>query len=435
MIDLQKMQRDLESIICYSQDYPFSLNAKNLIDEWYTQKRKLIDTLFNGKGIIRSSHPIKIYLSEKQKQSRFNEFINILDEQKVLTTEFESFLRDNEKGFFDNRVLLPYPSFNIPLGSKLSKSFKKFIDDSDTVRLAQDTASRFIQENKIEGYLYLSIYPLDFLTISENNEEWSSCHSLDGDYRTGNLSYMVDQTTIVAYLADDKMEHLRCLPAGMTWNSKKWRMLIHTDGIHNIYYDRQYPYESEALLDEVHKMVNALVNETMCLPINYGFNAIQNSQGRIELLTYNQLCAGGRIFDTRDIIDAKDYLGYSDLLLSKSYTPIISLNRDLFFNYVENRHYSKEREDDAFYKAFKIKVGEQVVCPCCGEEFIKRTDSFLCENCIAENDADEDFYLKCDSCGHRIYEEDEIFWMDDRPYCKKCHTEIEREDLVTLEED
>lgn len=80
MIDLQKMQRDLESIICYSQDYPFSLNAKNLIDEWYTQKRKLIDTLFNGKVIIRSSHPIKIYLSEKQKQSRFNEFINILDE-------------------------------------------------------------------------------------------------------------------------------------------------------------------------------------------------------------------------------------------------------------------------------------------------------------------------------------------------------------------
>ena len=237
MIDLQKMQRDLESIICYSQDYPFSLNAKNLIDEWYTQKRKLIDTLFNGKVIIRSSHPIKIYLSEKQKQSRFNEFINILDEQKVLTTEFESFLRDNEKGFFDNRVLLPYPSFNIPLGSKLSKSFKKFIDDSDTVRLAQDTASRFIQENKIEGYLYLSIHPLDFLTISENNEEWSSCHSLDGDYRTGNLSYMVDQTTIVAYLADDKMEHLRCLPSGMTWNSKKWRMFIHTDGIHNIYYD------------------------------------------------------------------------------------------------------------------------------------------------------------------------------------------------------
>ena len=435
MIDLQKMQRDLESIICYSQDYPFSLNAKNLIDEWYTQKRKLIDTLFNGKVIIRSSHPIKIYLSEKQKQSRFNEFINILDEQKVLTTEFESFLRDNEKGFFDNRVLLPYPSFNIPLGSKLSKSFKKFIDDSDTVRLAQDTASRFIQENKIEGYLYLSVHPLDFLTISENNEEWSSCHSLDGDYRAGNLSYMVDQTTIIAYLADDKMEHLRCLPTDMTWNSKKWRMLIHTDGIHNIYYNRQYPYESEALLNEVYKMVNVLMNEIMYPPINYGFNAIQNSQGKIDLLTYNQLCAGGRIFDTRDIIDVKDYLGYSDLLLSKSYTPIVSLNKDLFFDYIENRHYGREQEIETFNKVFKIKVGEQVICPCCGKEFIKRGDSFLCENCIAENDADEDFYLKCDGCGHRIYEEDEIFWMDDRPYCKKCHIEIEREDLIALEED
>lgn len=98
-------------------------------------------------------------------------------------------MRDNKGGFFDNRVLLPYPSFNIPLGSKLSKSFKRFINSQEIVRWAQDTASRYMQENKIEGYLYLSIHPLDFLTISENNENWWSCQSLDGDYRSGNLSY------------------------------------------------------------------------------------------------------------------------------------------------------------------------------------------------------------------------------------------------------
>ena len=42
----------------------------------------------------------------------------------------------------------------------------------------------------MEGYLYLSIHPLDYLSISETNHGWRSCHALDGEYRNGNLSYL-----------------------------------------------------------------------------------------------------------------------------------------------------------------------------------------------------------------------------------------------------
>lgn len=433
MIDLEKIQNDFESILVHSQDYPFYLDAKNLLSQWREAKNDIIAS-FNGELIIRSDKPIRIYLSEDQRRKRFNEFLADLDTNGILTAEFEAFLRDNEKGFFDNKVLLPYPSFNIPLGSKLSKSFKRFLTNKETIRWVQDTASRYIQENKIEGYLYLSIHPIDFLTISENNENWWSCQTLDGDFRTGNISYMVDKTTIIAYLASGKQEHLKCLPKGMTWNSKKWRMLLHTDGESNIYYNRQYPYESKELLQLVHNMIIKYLKNDIDQPFDYGFKVIQTQWGG-DQLPYNQIYAGGRIHDTRDVVDVSGYLGYSDLIHSSTYAPIIAVNKEKMFVYNEERDKNQNIEQAFFNDAFKIKIGEKPICPCCGVEHLNRENSFLCEYCIAEKEADEDFYLTCNSCYHRIYDEDEIYWMDDRPYCKECHTLMQQEDRYIEEEE
>ena len=330
--------------------------------------------------------------------------------------------------------MLPYPSFNISLGSKLSKSFKRFLNNKETIRWVQDTASRYIQENKIEGYLYLSVHPIDFLTLSENNENWWSCQTLDGDFRAGNLSYMVDKTTIVAYLSNGKQEEMRCLPRGMKWYSKKWRMLIHTDRENNIYYNRQYPYESRDLLEKVHSMITQFIPVEMSMPLDYGFKVIQTQWGGGQL-SYNQINAGGRIHDTRDTVDAEDYLGYSDLIQSSTYAPIISVNTEKYQDYANMCDDGKDVEEAFFNRVFKIKIGEKPICPCCGTEYINRESSFLCEYCIAEKEADEDFYLTCDSCYHRIYDEDEIYWMDGRPYCKSCHNLMQQEDRYIEEEE
>lgn len=436
MVDIKQIKEDVESILIYSQDYPFELDATNLMRQWFINKKAFIE-LFDGETIIRSAHPIKIQLSDDQRRRRFNEFISTLDDNGVLTADFESFLRNNEQGFFDNKVLESCPSFRIPSGAKLSKTFKKFLPNAETIRWAQDTASRFIQENKIEGYLYLSVDPRDFLTLSENNERWWSCQTLDGDYRAGNLSYMVDRTTVVAYLANDKQEHLKCLPNDKTWNSKKWRMLIHTDRQDNIYYNKQYPYESHELLDEVHSMFSKLFNINFDAPTDYGFKTIQG-QWTKGMLIYNQLNAGGRTFDTRDIVDSSEYLGYCDLISSNSYAPVVSVNAEKLLEYretysVEHRPYQEEEEQ--FKEMFAIKVGTAVICPCCGEETLKRDNSFLCASCIAEKEADEDFYITCDSCCHKIYDEDEIFYIDDRPYCKECYMAILKEDKIIEEDD
>ncbi len=433
MIDIEALQKDVEDILVFSQDYPFDLNAKELISEWKNAKQDFIN-LFNGETFVRSKDIIKVRLTKEQRRKRFDEFIGILEETMAIPDEFKSFLQENQEGFFKNKVVAPKPEYRIERGAKLSKAFRKFFSELATVRWIQDTASRFMQEDKIEGYLYLSVDPKDFLTISENNSDWWSCHTLDGEYRAGNLNYMTDEVTLVAYLASDEQEHLRCLPMDMVWNNKKWRMLIHTNGDSVVYYDRQYPYTSGQLLIEVYKMLNVLYKFKFVAPYDYGYKTVVNYLGHQRITQTNQIYVQGRSFDTRDLLDTRDYLGYCDIISSNSFTPTMSLSRSLY-SYLMSKN-NINREDEGYISElsrarsmYGLKIGGKVPCVCCGKEFIERDTSFLCPYCIAEHDADEDFFLSCDGCGHRIYDEDGVFWKDDGygnelAYCKHCHQEM-----------
>lgn len=68
-----------------------------------------------------------------------------------------------------------------------------------------------------------------FLTSSVNTYNWRSCHALDGEYRAGNLSYMADNVTFMCYIKGEAKLQYPFLPHGISWNSKKWRMLVHMD--------------------------------------------------------------------------------------------------------------------------------------------------------------------------------------------------------------
>lgn len=434
----KELQESVEGIILHSQDYPFDVDCTELMSKWVQAKEPFIN-FFGGQLVIRSATPITVTLSEEQRSRRFREFLSALDENNVLDEDLESFLYINQDGFFDNKVVLPYPSKHISAGSKILRSFKHFIHTPEATRWAQDVASRYIQENKIEGYLYLSVDPRDFLTLSENNANWYSCHSLDGDYRAGNLSYMTDSTTMIAYLASDKQEHLKCLPTGMTWNNKKWRMLVHTNLTSCIYYNRQYPYDCDALVQAVHNMITKKLPEVKFTePNDYGYKTIIMPKSGQGLLPYNQINAGGRSFDMRDVIDAKDYRGYCDLISSSSYAPIVAVNEEKLFDYKmlfarDNSSFIEEL--DAFRNVFRLKVGDKVPCPCCGENMIAREDKLLCEECIATKDADEDFFLTCNSCYHRIYDEDVVEFMNGLPYCASCYEAMLKEDETIFEEE
>lgn len=410
------------------------------MDDWLRAKQPIIK-MFGERLIIRSEQPVMIELSEEQRSRKFYEYLEILEDNDALTEDLRSFLLINKDGFFDNQVQLPFPSKHITPGSKLLRSFKHFILPKDLREWAQDKASQFIQESKLEGYLYLSVDPRDFLTLSENNKNWSSCQSLDGDYRAGNLSYMVDETTLVAYVADEKQEKLRCMPQGMTWNNKKWRMLVHLNPQGVVYYDRQYPYTSSNLIQEVHKMIAGMTGQEYQDPCYVGFKSVNYPDKTKGLLSTNQLVlCGGRCFNADDVIDIKQYLGFSDLVQSSSYVPIAAVREGDLLSYVDlcvNHHVPLIEEYTSLHKALGIKIGGNAKCVCCGKEYIHRDDKFLCDDCIAEHDADMDFYLTCQSCYHRIYDdEDDVMFNDEgEPYCMKCYKAMLEEDEMSLQED
>lgn len=423
------MQENIETILTYSQDYPFDLDAEQLTLQWVSAKKEFIK-VFGGQTIWRSAEPINIVLTDDMKKRRFDDFLNILAASGLLNysagdISFEDFIKDNSQGFFTNKVVQSYPELKIYPGSKLIKSFKKFLPDENVVRWVQDTASRFIQEDKASGYLYLSVDPRDFLTISENNENWTSCHSLDGDYRTGNLSYMVDNTTLVAYLADENQEQLKCMPEGMLWNSKKWRMLLHTNLSSIVYYDKQYPYSHDFLLNKIYKVVNELFFKgELTEPEDVGFKIVLqgNKQKKVSLAT-SCIYFLGYIGRTFEVVDAEEYNGYMDLITSNTYTPVVSITKKGISD-IKGTDPNSEQEREVFHDVFGVKIGKPITCPSCGKRHLARTNSFLCEYCIAEKDADTDFYCTCSSCGRHIYDTDDMYIFKDQTYCKGCYNSL-----------
>lgn len=119
-------------------------------------------------------------------------------------------------------------------------------DDYEGFRQAH---SLVLNQKVIRGKLCLSIHPLDFLTMSDNDCGWSSCMSwMDdpGDYRLGTIEMMNSPYVVIAYV--EAKEPMKYIGGGeeSTWNSKRWRQLyVITPEM--ILGNRQYPYNHDLL--------------------------------------------------------------------------------------------------------------------------------------------------------------------------------------------
>ena len=434
MEDLSVYSEQLNKAIKSSQCFPFDLNCDALASQWYEAKKYFIEA-FEGKPIVRFKDKIKIELSQKEQDERFQSFLSILNNEINISDEFLDYLTMNKKGFFINRTIEDYRPYNIHSGSKLSRTFKYFLPDEEITRWSQDLASRYMQENRIEGYLYLSVHPLDYLTMSETNEGWHSCHSLDGSYRGGNLNYMVDNTTIVAYLADEENKKLRALEgSSLTWNSKKWRVLIHYNKENEaIYLNKQYPYSCNALAKKVIEEVEhyfCFRYHTAAMPI--GIREFKGPDGADQFST-SQIFFGGRVFDSEDIIDRSEYLGYSDLHTGSNYLPTAALGFAERNNLWKNFHDSLIEEYRSVKKLCGIKIGKYALCPCCGKDLITVNGSvLLCVNCILQYNVEDDFFETCYDCGRRVYSDEKHVDKYGHVRCKRCENLLKIEDYNTI---
>lgn len=90
------------------------------------------------------------------------------------------------------------------------------------------THSRIIAEAEQTGTLTLSIHPLDYMTMSNNSNNWTSCMRWDyadpGDYCQGTVEMMNSPCVVEAYI--ESSSNSLTLDSNFEWNSKRWRELF-----------------------------------------------------------------------------------------------------------------------------------------------------------------------------------------------------------------
>ena len=123
--------------------------------------------------------------------------------------------------------------------------------------------SQVLNDKELRGELCLSIHPLDYLTMSDNDCNWSSCMSWRDYccYRQGTVEMMNSQFVVVAYLKS-KEDMWVSRVHDYYWNSKKWRCLfvVSKDVIVGI---KGYPYSGYQLQKETLNWIKELASERL----------------------------------------------------------------------------------------------------------------------------------------------------------------------------
>ena len=122
----------------------------------------------------------------------------------------------------------------------------------------RDNVSNITTQQYIDANLVFSIHPIDFMTMSDNESNWSSCMSWEhGSYSAGTIEMLNSNVAVVAYLENKKQ------PTFQEWKeipNKSWRCLyyVHKDILLS---GKPYPYYNKNLvrlgLDKLAELVYA----------------------------------------------------------------------------------------------------------------------------------------------------------------------------------
>jgi hypothetical protein len=137
--------------------------------------------------------------------------------------------------------------------------------------------SLVFNNKELDGELCLSIHPLDYMTMSDNNCGWETCMSWvqDGAYKQGTVEMMNSPSVIVAYLANEKPFDFTYwhneFDLETKWNDKMWRCLfiVDKDFIISI---KQYPYFNDNLVSAAATKIAEICGWGECKAEKYNYH-------------------------------------------------------------------------------------------------------------------------------------------------------------------
>lgn len=335
----------------------------------------------------------------------YNDYADCLTyEQKFALTEliytsiyYPDQLLRIERG---NVCKIPTPdgkTLDIFPNSKLMKILGKLaaifnLDGFEEFRIAH---SRVLNQKSIKGQFVLSIHPLDYMTMSDNECRWDSCMSWrnGGGYRAGTVEMMNSDNVVVAYLTASRPMHL--FNSGDNWDewsNKKWRCLfIVADQF--ICKVKSYPFQNDDYELQMIEELATLSKENL----DYEYDD--------EIIHW----------DGEGPIDYKDEIHFMDFDTGHMYNDFGTVT-----------HFFKPHpslNDGKRHKSFCYSGASE--CMWCGAVVdMECEDSLLCEDCCE--------HKYCSECGERLSQGRETY-TDARGniYCEYCFDNRTFEDDLT----
>ena len=273
--------------------------------------------------------------------------------------------------------------------AKIAKAYN--IEGFEDFRLAH---SRILNQKKVTGELCLSIHPMDYMTMSDNECDWDSCMSWrnDGCYRRGTVEMMNSKYVVVAYLkAKEDM------PVGEDryWSNKKWRMLIIVDSdcIAGV---KGYPYQNDELTQ-------------ICL--NWLAELAQTNKGW-------DYCEKNIAYDYDDVIRPEDG------------------REDGYRVYFDTRYMYNDFDTCTHWIRIGKSAGHRIEIDYSGE-----ANCMFCGEVHGYEDEDEAMSLVCECCWDTAwcaccdsrYERSEMYSVDDELVCSWCFHEHVEDCAITGE--
>ena len=310
-------------------------------------------------------------------------FRNLFDSEYLVDNKYKG---DSIKAVFNGKTI------QLQHGAKPLRILAKIAVALGEEKLFEDFRlkhSQILNVKKTSGKLVLSIHPLDYMTMSDNNSGWTSCMSWreKGCYRRGTVEMMNSPCAIVAYVKADKDMYLG---GSCFWNNKKWRnlCLVTPEFITSV---KAYPYASDYLTSKAVEILVKLAKENLnwdfedkIVPYDADDIFIVEEDGMEKRYYFN--------FETDAMYNDFESVSESQIAIAKGLTP----------------------------NTYWLNYSGEANCMCCGDlhDFYYDEDSdnesvLTCDYCEPT--------IECEHCGLRMLERDDLIEVDGIFICEDCY--------------
>ena len=307
------------------------------------------------------------------------------------------------EGYISNKAdfKLKEYSFSVQNGAKTMRTIQKCVKalkypNIELFNKWRNSINTINSNNLTSFDMVISIHPIDFITMSDNTCNWTSCMSWEkGCYSAGTIEMMNSNVAAVAYIESEKpytiildSEHQITIP------NKSWRSLLFCNK-NIILAGKSYPYAQENISKEVIKFMREIVKKT----VHWDYKFKEQKYQDIKHYYRN------------------GFLKYSCNPTYNNHKKIIIYTNGMYNDFIEDRDcdYWCARN---LTKGFKLSLSGKVTCMCCGKPMYYPWDIYCPDDINNIKFCDDCCKKICPICGTMHYHSDNEYHLCSEE-CKK----------------